>query len=125
MNSPSRQCDFAPFELPFTQLEKVVFFTHGSSVNGFAWPFVHWSMFAAESVNVAVATRPLDPVAVTEYVAMNEDGRLNTSVMLPAASACTVVSCDHVWPTSSFTTMWTLSLGNQFAPVRVTWAPGA
>src|SRR5215475_11485665 len=64
MNSPSRQCDFAPLELPFTQFlydvdapplmplmatdaAAVLDPMQGSGDSGDTWPLVHWSRLAA------------------------------------------------------------------------------
>ena len=64
------------------------------------------------SVKLVVATAPDAPVALTPYVATNQSGRLNESLMLPLASAVTLTLRFQVWPTS-LTTMLTDSPGSQ------------
>src|SRR5215210_698800 len=76
------------------------------------------------SVNVVVAV-PEEPVAVTAYVATNQSGRLNESLMLPPESAVTSTLRDQVWPWSSLTLMFTDSPACQPEPVSVTSSPGA
>jgi hypothetical protein len=77
------------------------------------------------SVKLVVATAPLAPVAVTAYVATNQFGRLNESLMSPFASAVTSAFRTHVWPSLSLTLMWTDSPGCQLPPIRFTADPGA
>ena len=76
------------------------------------------------SVKVVVAPPETGPDAMTLYVATNQFGRLNWSVMFPDASAITSTLRDQELPKSSFTKMWTDSPGCQFAPVSVTRPPG-
>src|SRR5438445_10840089 len=76
MNSPSRQCDFDPFEFPLTQFlyevatppwtpgtatvtPAVLDPTQGSGVSGETWPLVHWSSEA----DVDAAEAPTAPAA--------------------------------------------------------------
>jgi hypothetical protein len=77
------------------------------------------------SVKLDVAVEPLDPVAVTEYVATNQSGSVNESPMSPVELAVTSTSRTHVWPALSFTLMCTASPGCQLPPRRLTVEPGA
>src|SRR5207247_35020 len=77
------------------------------------------------SVKLHVAVPEDAPVAVTEYTATNEFGRLNWSEIVPSAAAVTSTSRLHVWPASSLTLRCTASPGAQLAPESVTCSPGA
>ena len=78
-----------------------------------------------ESVNEEVAVPEVAPVAVTVYLATNQSGRLNVSLMLPLPSAVTSSLKAHVWPALSLTLMCTASPGCQLPPSRLTVEPGA
>src|SRR6187551_3106429 len=92
--------------------------------DGAAFPAVASWKSSVPSVKLHVAV-PEAPVAVTEYWATNQSGRLNWSEIAPLSSAVTSTSRRHVSPASSFTRMCTDSPGAQLAPERATCSPGA
>jgi hypothetical protein len=96
-----------------------------ATLAGALWPAVASWKSILPSLNDVVAVPDTGPVALTEYRATNQSGRVNWSERVPSPSAVTSTSRRQVWPASSLTTMRTVSPGTQPCPASVTVPPGA